>query len=164
MFVAHLPAGYLAGKAAFRHCSDPRPLWAAMLGSIFPDFDLAWFFLVDQGTVNHHYYWTHIPFYWLVLLVTLAALAGRRNREHVWMIMGFGIGIFTHMVLDGVAGFIFWLKPFSDLAVNAIGVKARFGWWPLNYIFHLSFLMEVAITMTAAGVWTADRARSKIRG
>ena len=165
MFIAHLPAGYLAGKAIFRRGDRSRAnLWgirAAMLGSIFPDFDLAYFYLVDGRGTNHHHYWFHTPSFWLILLGVGALLAWRRKPVLVPGILGFGVGILTHMALDSVASSIFWLRPFSDVPVNLVGVSPRYAWWPWNFIWHPSFLGEVALITTAAGVWYAGRLKKK---
>ncbi len=44
MFIAHLPAGYLLG-CTFRSCQAKLVMFAALLGSVFPDFDLFVVFL-----------------------------------------------------------------------------------------------------------------------
>jgi inner membrane protein len=73
MFIAHAPAGYLLTKLVLHRYPPQRDrdvkmiLRSGMLASVFPDIDLSYFYLLDHCQHLHHSYWTHIPFWWLVV-------------------------------------------------------------------------------------------------
>jgi hypothetical protein len=74
MIIAHLPAGYVVSKLMspyFEGCgADPKVLLrAGVLGSFAPDFDMAYFYLVDHRQHHHHSYLTHFPIIWFGLLL-----------------------------------------------------------------------------------------------
>lgn len=51
MFIAHLPAGYILGKAVTKSVDTPRNkllLIFIMIGSIVPDIDLLYFYTLFQ--------------------------------------------------------------------------------------------------------------------
>lgn len=64
MLTAHLPAGYCLSRVT--GTSLPGALPVMLLFSVLPDFDLLWFYLVDNRSIHHHRYWVHIPAFWLV--------------------------------------------------------------------------------------------------
>lgn len=76
MFIAHLPAGYLLSRPfARRNPSQARAIFGiGLLCSVLPDFDLAYFYLIDQRRTPHHDYWVHTPVFWLVLAAAIALL------------------------------------------------------------------------------------------
>ena len=71
MFIAHLPAAYLVLKSApFKLGATAST--AFLIGSIAPDVDMAYFYLIDGRQHHHHDYLTHRPVLWyLVLLLGL---------------------------------------------------------------------------------------------
>ena len=46
-----------------------------LLGSIFPDLDMFYFYFIDHRQHGHHCYWTHTPFYWITLLLFVYVIA-----------------------------------------------------------------------------------------
>jgi inner membrane protein len=91
MFIAHLPAGYvmarlLARRARLRGRAGVRFLWAGAIGAIAPDFDLAYFYLVDGRQHNHHSYVTHYPVIWIAAMLVCACWwrADRTRRGPRW--------------------------------------------------------------------------------
>ena len=61
MFIVHLPAGYLTTKVLLSHTKLPlshrRTVVAVgLVGSIFPDLDLIYFYLLDNQKHLHHQY------------------------------------------------------------------------------------------------------------
>ena len=150
MITAHLPAGYLTGRAL---AAGGPVLAAAVLGGVFPDLDLIWFYLVDNRAFHHHHYRVHVPAFWLaVAAVTLPAL---RVLQRAWLppALAFLAAIAVHLVLDTLAGDIKWLWPFSDSFHHLVTVPARHGHWVLNFVLHPVFLAEIAIWATALWVW-----------
>jgi inner membrane protein len=156
MIIGHLPAGYLIARLAQRVSTHLRDghwslMAAAMAGSVFPDIDMFWFHLIDQRSVNHHEYWTHIPAFWVGLLA-LAAPAWMLLRRQVLpaAVFLFFIGVMSHMVLDTVTGYIRWLSPFNPIAISLNTVRALYSPWYLNFLLHWTFGIELVLTAAAA--------------
>ena len=76
-------------------------------------------------------------------------------KPSLWVILLLNTEL--HMVLDSVAGGIFWLYPFNQEYFRIFKVTARFDWWVLNYIFHWTFLLELLIITVAVFVYYQDR-------
>lgn len=149
MIFAHLPAGYILSRAV-KARSGPV-FWAALLGSVFPDFDMLWFHLVDHASVHHHRYWVHIPGFWAVIAaICLPALAQFRPRAFLPAAVFFA-SIMLHLVLDSFGGGILWLWPFSTQLYSLITVPPTHTNWVLSFLLHWSFLAEIAII--AAALW-----------
>ena len=151
MILAHLPAGYLTGRALGARRGPV--LWAALLGGVFPDFDMFWFHLVDHRAFHHHRYWVHIPGFWaMAALVTLPLI--RLLRPALFApACAFLLAIAVHLVLDSVGGGILWLWPFHDQLYSLITVPPTQSHWVLSFLFHWSFLAEIAIIGSALWVW-----------
>ena len=154
MFIAHLPAGYICGcMLTDRVVPEQRKerFIALLVGSVFPDVDMLYFYLIDHGRHHHHHYWTHLPIFWLAALA-VSALArlltvGRRFGLVVASFIG---GIFLHLILDTPFAGICWLYPLSDRQFSLITVPATRSWWVWSFVFHWSFLFEIAICVAAA--------------
>lgn len=147
MIFAHFPSGYLLGRAM--KCRRGPVMWAALVGSIFPDFDLAWFYLIDPS-VFHHYYLTHIPAFWMGIAAVVLPL--------LWLTKGpmlpaiaFLAAAMVHMVLDTVAGGIMWLWPWKSALIRLFIVEPTGSHWIISFIRHPSFVLEAAI-IASAGV------------
>lgn len=167
MFIAHLPAGWLATTALLRGRSvaprTRRRLMAlGLLASVLPDFDLAWFYLVDDQRHVHHAYLTHKPGAWLIALAAAAlVMRMRRASRTAWLALAvFGVNVMLHLVLDTTAGGIRWLWPASEAELALSHPAARYEPWYLNFVLHWTFALEVAIT--AAAVVTAAARRGEL--
>ncbi|RCU50473.1 metal-dependent hydrolase [Corallincola holothuriorum] len=183
MFIAHLPAGYLLAKFFISKAEVKRRLdstvcsnsgeradkllsyssWrrlffaAALIGAIAPDLDLVWFYLVDNGSVHHHAYWTHYPLFWGAALC-LCGLWCRYSSTPFARVLGiFALCGFMHLILDSVAGDIRWLAPMSDMGFSLVTIPANYRVWWFNFLFHWTFLLEVAITAIALGCFLLSR-------
>ena len=155
MILAHLPSGYLFGRAS--GSCDRAVLIAALIGSVAPDFDMLWFYLVDQGQTHHHRFWPHIPRVWAgiaVLVLPLIAITARRWLAPAAAFLG---AVMMHLVLDTVNGGIMWLWPFSDRLVTLVTVPATRSNWVLSFLTHWSVLAEIAIILAAAILLVRDR-------
>jgi LexA-binding, inner membrane-associated putative hydrolase len=169
VFVAHLPAGYIASKLLYRRCnpfeiSYPAFMLAGMLGSIVPDIDLAWFYLVDQRQHNHHSYFTHYPSFWLALLAVSCAWYGeaeRRGNAALWC--NFALNGFIHMFLDSFVGGIRWFAPYLDDSFSLAKVAAVYQPWWLNFLLHWSMLFEGAIILWAFYLWRGPARQWRLR-
>lgn len=156
MFIAHLPAGYIVSSFAHDHirrfAAVPRKHFIAcgMIGSIFPDLDLLYFFAFDQRSHHHHTYWTHLPLFWLITLASLLLIFHfRKKPQLVSATVIFGINVFLHLVLDTLVGDIWWLYPFADRPFALFTVAALYHPWWLNFMLHWSFLVEMTLTIIA---------------
>ncbi|TKW68005.1 MAG: metal-dependent hydrolase [Paracoccus denitrificans] len=152
MLIAHLPSGYLLGRAA---AARGLAMGAALLGSVAPDFDMLWFHLVDQRQTHHHEYWPHVPGFWLIvalLVLPVLRLAAPRLLRPAILFLA---AVFLHLVLDTLVGGIMWLWPFDDRLITLTVVPARHDHWIISFMMHWSFLAEIAIT--AAGIWLLMR-------
>jgi inner membrane protein len=155
MLIAHLPAGYLTARAG--GVDRGALLWATLLGSVFPDFDMIWFLFVDNGAIHHHRYWVHAPGFWLaVAAVTLPFLHGLWRRAALFFLAA----IFVHLILDTLAGGIMWLWPLSDHLYALVTVPASHGHWVLSFMAHWTFWLELAVIALAGGLALTRRPAS----
>jgi hypothetical protein len=159
MIVAHLPAGYVAakllhGRIGAPHVPFKRFLAAGLLGAVAPDFDILYFYLVDQRQHHHHTLWPHFPIVWAgLLLASLLWFRARQNRALAALAVIFSLNGLVHMVLDTVAGNIWWLMPFVNKPFVLVTVPARYDPWWLSFIFHWTFVFELAIIAWAVYLW-----------
>lgn len=165
MFIAHLPAAYLIGKFIQRRWPQVfKPAapaaratslaWGALLlGSVAPDFDLLYFYLWSERSFNHHIYPPHVPIVWLAtsLLGWLCLYQAPKAWRTVWVM--FCIGWWSHLVLDTVAGGIWWLWPWISTPYVWIVLPRRFDHGVLNFLSHPACWMEVIIVVFAWRTW-----------
>ena len=169
MMIGHLPAGYLFAKGLVHRLvaagrDMPAFICAALLGSVFPDVDLVYFYLVDHRQHHHHIYWTHFPIVWITLAVTCAAwMRLRRGALLPALALIFALNGCVHMVLDSVVGHIWWLAPFVDRSFSLFDVaRVHEPWW-INFVLHWSFLLETALLAAAVIVYVRGRQRRAAR-
>lgn len=163
MVLGHLPAGYpltraFTGIASAKIPAGARSPWLLRLGlaaSIAPDLDILYHYTIDQRQHLHHSYWTHMPFFWACVFALwgICAVRSRSVRSFLFLII-LSANIFTHLILDTVAGGIEWLQPFSSRSIVLFPVSPVYHWWVWNYIFHWIFLFEVGIV---TGAWILFR-------
>ena len=110
MFLAHMPAGYMVSKLLLSqfHLDSSKTKWLlilGLLGSIFPDLDMLYFYLIDNRQHGHHSYWTHIPIYWLGLLGFCYLIAAIFKSRFLVTAATVFIGcILLHLFLDSFTG------------------------------------------------------------
>lgn len=162
MIIAHMPFGYLLTRAwAAWHRKVPRPALAwGLAGSIFPDTDLLWRHW-QHDTFNHHLYWTHLPLFWLAVLV-VGYIACRIKRRPDLAAAGslFVLNVFGHLLLDRD---IWWLYPFVDQPFSAITFPDEMGPWRLNLVLHSRFALELIIVGAALMLLAVERPLSSRR-
>ena len=169
MFIAHLPAGYLWTRYLLgkRYATDAqsslyrRLMALGLAGSLLPDLDMVYFYLIDLRQHLHHGYATHVPLFWLVLfgLTLVSGVILKKPAIRAAAIILFS-NVFIHLGLDTIVGKVRWLAPFSGRDFVLIKVPARYGWWVWNFIFHWTFLIEVglvvgAVMVLAGSIWKA---------
>lgn len=149
MLTAHLPSGYLLARGLPRDIPALMPV--ALVGAVFPDLDMIWFHLVDHRAFHHHYYWVHIPAFWLAVAALVLPLAWWLG--HLRTAAVFFAAILIHLILDTIGGGVMWGAPFSGRLYELVTVPARYGHWVTNFILHWTFLLELAIWAAALWLW-----------
>ena len=158
MFVAHLAAGYLSTVACQRLLpkqnlgpSAKTVLLIGLLASVLPDFDLLYFYFIDQRQSTHHSYWTHFPSLWLLLGLAAVAILWRR-REWLPLLCIVEVNLLLHLALDSIVGGIAWLGPWFMQYSVLVHVPAHHDWWVLNFLLHWSFGLELVLIASALGL------------
>ena len=146
MITAHLPSGYVLGRKVATH---PAIFLAALVGAVFPDADLIWFYWIDDRAFHHHHYWVHIPGFWAITGVIVWPILRAVNTWGSTVFAAFLAGVALHIGLDAIAGGIAWGWPFNDTLYYAVSVPALGGHWIWNFILHPVFALELAIWVTA---------------
>ncbi len=155
MFIAHLPAGYLLSKCFESKSKTQKIPWKifltlGLIGSILPDLDLFYFYLIDARQHQHHSYWTHIPIYWICIYFFAAGIfILKKNKKMLFITTFIFIEIMLHIFLDTIAGGILWAYPKNTEYFSFFTVLPQYNWWVLNFILHWSFLLEIAILLLA---------------
>jgi LexA-binding, inner membrane-associated putative hydrolase len=162
MFLGHLPAGYLCSKFLLRYREFPTAkrntfLALGLIGSIAPDLDMFYFYLVDHRQHWHHSYFTHWPSFWLSV-VAISWFAGRLMRDTLLTYGGsiLGVNAVIHLALDTHVGRIRWLEPFSDRWIFFFNVPSLYHPKILNFVFHWTFVFEFALVVSAIYVFTKN--------
>jgi len=158
MFIAHLPAAYLLGKVIKRRSKSARSnsdtvMSAVLFGGIAPDIDLIYFYTIGGKQVVHHEYWTHVPFFWLLMFMvctTVTYFVG--CARYVYLLSLAFAGVFLHLILDTATGKIQWLYPYSTQSLTFVEVPSVHHWWVLNFLFHWTFLVEILLVAIAVAV------------
>ena len=153
MFIGHLPAGYLTSLGA-RLAGLPSLFCVALIvGSVLPDVDILWFYLVDNQSTHHHSYITHRPILWFAILAFGATFSSS-------LLKGLGTGGILHLGLDSIAGHVAWLWPISDAGLTLVEVQPTHDHWILSFLAHWTFKVEIALTVVALVVFIYSRLKS----
>jgi len=154
VITAHLPSGYVLGKMLQK--VKPGTVYllpAAILGGILPDFDLIWFYLIDDRAFHHHRYWVHIPVFWAAVAAVVSPVIAATARPFLAPAAAFFAAILLHICLDTISGGILWHWPWSDKLTSLITIPARYNNWVLNFVLHPVFLLELMIWAAASWLW-----------
>ena len=170
MFLGHLPAGYLLTRGSLRaglvrpspQLSRSSIITLGLVGAVLPDFDLLYFYLIDDRQHLHHGYWTHIPSFWVAVFAVIFILAAVRGSVRLrTAALVLSVGVFGHLLLDTVVGKIRWLAPLSGRDFVLFDVPARYSWWVWNFVLHWTFAFELVLVVTAVAVlWRERRSAS----
>ena len=169
MIFGHMPAGYLIARFAYRRLgcdavSRAAFVLAGLVGAIAPDFDLAYFYLIDGRQHHHHTYFTHFPVMWAALLVvSVLWFSAARFRFMPALAFVFSLNGLVHMALDSIVGDIAWRAPWDMRFFSLFHVRSMFEPWWLNFILHWSFALELAIVVCAYCVWRSSLDGDRIR-
>lgn len=155
MITAHLPSGYLLGKLL--SANTPVVMAAVMIGAIFPDFDLLWFYLIDERAFHHHRYWVHAPGFWVMVCAILTPVLAMWNRIALKLFLFFVTGIYLHILLDAIAGGIMWLWPYSNTLFEWVTVTPTHRHFVLSFMMHWTFLLEIAVWIAAIVIFARHK-------
>ena len=159
MFIAHIPTGYIYAVSIIKSIKKieipTRPIiCSAVLGSILPDFDLIYFYLIDHRQTHHHKYITHWPLLWISLVFMSYIIYAFSSHKKFGLLSLIAFSSCTiHIILDTVVGDIWWFFPLVDKPFALFTVKALYEPWWLNFILHWSFSLELAICSFAAFIY-----------
>lgn len=154
MLTAHLPSGYILGRTP--PVAGLMPV--AILGAVLPDFDILFFYFIDDRAFNHHYYWVHLPIFWVCVAAIVLPLLAWKGYLKAGLV--FFAAILMHLLLDTISGGIAWGLPFDDKLFSLVTVPATQSHWILSFMVHWTFLFEIVI-WAVAGVlfWRQMRGR-----
>jgi membrane-bound metal-dependent hydrolase YbcI (DUF457 family) len=160
--ITHGIAGALLGKGYLADRKGRVAIFAATLGAVFPDIDI-----IDEivspdplAIVKYHRGITHsfvgLPFFAALLAWLTRWIARRRGIETPsWAMLTliYGIGIASHIVLDGMTSFgtRMW-TPISQQRVS----------WDLLFIIDFSFTAIILLPQIAAWIYS-NQAKSRMR-
>ncbi|MDD2776997.1 MAG: metal-dependent hydrolase [Gallionella sp.] len=159
MIIGHAPAGYIAAKLLLqnfirRGISPRKFLVVGILGALAPDLDMFYFYLIDHRQHHHHSYVSHFPILWLCLLViSLLWMRHNLSSKAASLAFIFCLSGFIHLILDSIVGDIWWFAPFIDRPFAMFTVPALYQPWWLNFIFHWSFALELALWVVALFIY-----------
>jgi hypothetical protein len=159
MIIGHLPAGFILStlllpRFQMAGVACTRFLLTGMLGSIAPDFDMVYFYLVDHRRHHHHAYFTHFPLAWAsLLLVSTLWLLSERQKRGATLAFIFSLNGLAHLALDSIAGDIWWFAPFINKRFSLFTVPALYKPWWLNFFLHWSFALELVLVGFAVYLW-----------
>lgn len=151
MLIAHLPAGYMLTRYLQSRHKTKKYLWFGLAGSILPDIDMLLFI-----PIHHHLLPTHWPLFWAGIAYICFLVCIIRERGYAaWTIFFSGVGL--HLLLDCIAAPLFVAMPYLDYKVELITVPAMHSHWIWSFIFHWSFLFEIAIVISASCVLIKEK-------
>ena len=151
MIFGHLPAGYITSKLLFNKLEARTGFYKAfmfwgMLGAITPDLDLFYYYMMDVYKTPHHTYPTHLPFFWLILiLISILWLRLNNHSQNPAFAFIFSFNGLIHLILDTFTGSIFWLEPLSSTPFSFVSLDLEYNSWGLNYFAHWAFVLELFI-------------------
>ena len=157
MLVAHLPSGYVLAR--IWPSAPPLATGAALIGSVFPDFALIFFYFIDDRAFHHHRYWVHVPAFWAVTAAMVLPLIAWIARPFLGTAMIFFAAILLHLVLDTIAGGIMWAAPFSTELFVLVEVPSQYPNWIMSFLFHWTFLLEIVVWVEATWLFLSERFR-----
>jgi inner membrane protein len=158
MFIGHLPAGYILTKTVQKNVKTSKYLLVGLIASVLPDIDILYFYLIDNRQNLHHIYWSHIPFYWLLIgIITFSIIWLSKQKVYYITAIIFFANIFLHLLLDTVVAKIMWLYPATNKAFFLFDVPAVYNFWVYNFAFHWTFLFEIALVGGATYILVKDK-------
>lgn len=164
MFIAHLPSGYILAKLLekkFKQNLLSKKVFfiIVMIGAVFPDIDLIYFYLFDNRSMHHHKYFLHWFSFWIPIFLMSYFYFKRSIYSHKFALMAmlFSGAALLHIGLDTFVGDVWLFAPFIDQPYVFFEVTSRYQPWWLNFILHWSFLVELILCLIALWIYCKDR-------
>ncbi len=166
MFIAHAPASYIASyylagnifNDLLSQYNKKQLLFMGVCSGLIPDVDLLYFYFIDNRQTNHHEYLTHLPVFWLtILLFSLLISLVYKNKTIFFISIFVHINIFLHLILDTFVGGIKWFYPFSNISIKLFDVPAFYPSWILNFILHWTFVFELILIAVSICLWKQSK-------
>jgi membrane-bound metal-dependent hydrolase YbcI (DUF457 family) len=160
--ITHGIAGALLGKGYFSERKGRVAIFAATLGAVFPDVDIVAEIASHDplSIVKYHRGITHsfvgLPFFAALLAWLTRWIARRRGIETPsWAMLTliYGIGIASHILLDGMTSF--GTRMWAPISQQRVA-------WDLLFIIDFSFTAIILLPQIAAWIY-GDRAKSGTR-
>lgn len=140
MIIAHGPLGYLVSYLLRQRWTFKRwYYWFGVLGGLFPDIDLFYFYLVD-ATRSHHQFITHS-----LLPYGIIWLIGWLIKPIRLPVTLFVLGSISHVLADVATGYVAIFLPLSD---RLIGVPT----WP-SEVVELVIILVTVFTLLKSKRW-----------
>lgn len=168
MMVAHLPAGYILTSSICGmlkkkvDVNTAKVMFVGMLASALPDFDLLYFYTIDQRQHFHHHYITHLPFFWM--MVCLPFIAGSiflRNKKWLTYSLVAFANLMGHFFLDTFTGQMAWLYPFRKKHYAFFSLHTTYSRSFLNIITNWTFAFEIALILGAMALYWYNKSGRK---
>lgn len=160
--ITHGIAGALIGKGYFSERGGKVAIFAATLGAVFPDCDVVADFLSHDplAIVKYHRGITHsfvgLPFFAAALAWLTRRVARRLGMESPsWgmLTLIYGIGIASHILLDGLTSF--GTRMWTPIS------QRRVAW---DWLFIIDFVFTSLVLVPQIVAWVhSDRTRSRSR-
>lgn len=159
--VTHGITGALLGKAYFHERYGRVATLSVVLGAIFPDIDVVWEVASRDplGIVKYHRAITHsfvaLPFFAMLLAWLTRWVCRRRGMEAPsWGILTLccGIGIASHIVLDGMTSF--GTRMWYPISRERVA-------WDMLFIIDFAFTSIVLVPQVIAWICSVPETRRK---
>lgn len=160
MIFAHAPASFLLTYALKKYwqpsCQRKQIISLyilAMIGGIFPDIDLFYYYL-SSATFSHHEVFTHsVLFYSIVCGLIYFFGYWRKNKFLQTAASLFFLGIISHFLADSLGAGVVWLWPFSKTLYGLDSLN----WYRHSYLgknffvinYGLEFLLFIIVLLLA---------------
>jgi len=150
MIFAHAPASFLLTYALKKYWQKALKrkeiiylYILAIVGGIFPDVDLIYYYL-SSATFSHHEVFTHSVLFYLIIcgIVYFFGYLKKNNFLRIAAILFF-LGVISHFLADSLGAGIVWLWPFS---------KTLFGldsldWYRGSYLGKNFFVINYGLEL-----------------
>ena len=160
--ITHGITGALLGKGYFAERKGRVAIFAATLGALFPDIDIVAEIISRDplAIVKYHRGITHsfvgLPFFAALLAWLTRWIARRRGIDTPsWatLTLIYGIGIASHIVLDGMTSF--GTRMWTPILQHRVA-------WDLLFIIDFSFTAVILVPQIAAWIYS-DQTKSRVR-
>ena len=165
MIIGHLPAGYIIAKL-YAHNAAPNQkvydliLITGLVSSVIPDLDLLYFYGIDR-TLHHHFLFPHLPIFWLCALCAIGFSAlCMRSRLLMILTGAAALGLFSHLVLDTIAGGIAWGLPWDPSLIRLVDIPATHSHFLISFALHWTFLLEISLWVLAIWLYRSSQCPS----